>query len=66
LNQAHSPSLSDKTTSSPLDKSNRKRCNEMFDIPRFYISPYPYAVQYAMLYSTLLMSILLYCYEQLS
>jgi hypothetical protein len=47
-----------------LEKSDRKKFNEMFDIPRLYISACSYAVQPVRLYP-ILMSILLYCYEQL-
>jgi hypothetical protein len=47
-----------------LDKSDRKKFDEMFDIPRLYISACSYAVQPVRLYP-ILMSILLYCYEQL-
>jgi hypothetical protein len=48
-----------------LDKSERKRFDDMFDIPRLYISACSYAVQPVRLYP-ILMSILLYCYEELS
>jgi hypothetical protein len=47
-----------------LDKSDRKKFDEMFDIPRLYISACSYAVQPVRLYP-IFMSILLYCYEQL-
>jgi hypothetical protein len=47
-----------------LDKSDRKKFDEMFDIPRFYISACSYCTQPVRLYP-ILMSILLYCYEQL-
>jgi hypothetical protein len=47
-----------------LDKSDRKKFDEMFDLPRFYISACSYAVQPVRLYP-ILMSILLYCYEEL-
>ena len=47
-----------------LDKSDRKKFDEMFDIPRFYISACSYSVQPIRLYP-ILMSILLYDYEQL-
>jgi hypothetical protein len=46
-------------------KSDRKRFDEMFDIPRLYISAWSYAVQPVRFYP-ILMSIMLYCYEQLS
>jgi hypothetical protein len=48
-----------------LDKSDRKKFDEMFDIPRFYTSACSYAVQPVRLYP-ILMSILLYDYEQLT
>jgi|ERR687898_195515 hypothetical protein len=47
-----------------LDRSDRKKFDEMFEIPRLYISACSYAVQPVRLYP-ILMSILLYCYEQL-
>jgi hypothetical protein len=47
-----------------LDKSDRKIFDEMFDIPRLYISACSYAVQPVRLYP-ILMSILLYCFRQL-
>ncbi|SRR6266511_11697 len=47
-----------------LDKSDRKKFDEMFDIPRLYISACSYSVQPVRLYP-ILMSILLYGYEQL-
>jgi hypothetical protein len=47
-----------------LDKSDRKMLDEMFDIPRFYISACSCAVQPVRLYP-ILMSILLYCFGQL-
>ena len=47
-----------------LDKSDRKIFDEMFDIPRLYISACSYAVQPVRLYP-ILMSILLYCFGQL-
>jgi hypothetical protein len=51
---------------SGLDKSDRKRFDEMmFDIPRFYISAYSNSVQYVILYP-ILMSILLYNYKELT
>jgi hypothetical protein len=51
---------------SGLDKSDRKRFDEMmFDIPRFYISAYSNSVQYVRLYP-ILMSILLYNYKELT
>ncbi len=46
-----------------LDKSDRKQFDEMFDIPRLYISACSYAVQPVRLYP-ILMSILLYCFKQ--
>jgi hypothetical protein len=48
-----------------LDKSNRKIFDEMFDIPRFYISACSNSVQYVRLHP-ILMSILLYNYNQLT
>jgi hypothetical protein len=48
-----------------LDKSDRKKFDEMFDIPRFYTSACSYAVQPIRLYP-ILMSILLYDYQQLA
>jgi hypothetical protein len=47
-----------------LDKSDRKKFDEMFDISRSYISACSYAVQPIRLYP-ILMSILLHGYEQL-
>jgi hypothetical protein len=47
-----------------LDKSDRKKFDEMFDIPRSYVSACSNAVQPVRLYPTL-MSILLHSYEQL-
>ncbi|MGH9954470.1 MAG: hypothetical protein ACREAS_05895 [Nitrososphaera sp.] len=47
-----------------LDKSDRKKFDEMFDIPRLYTSACSYAVQPVRLYP-ILMSILLHCYKQL-
>src|ERR671919_2195995 len=48
-----------------LDKSDRKKFDEMFDIPRFYISACSYSVQYVRLHP-ILMSILLYYYKELT
>src|SRR5919112_2199304 len=48
-----------------LDKSDRKKFDEMFDIPRLYTSACSYAVQPVRLYP-ILMSILLYDYKQLT
>jgi hypothetical protein len=48
-----------------LDKSDRKKFDEMFDIPRFYISACSNSVQYVRLHP-ILMSILLYHYKQLT
>jgi hypothetical protein len=48
-----------------LDKSDRKRFDEMFDIPRSYISACSYAVQPVRLYP-ILMSILFHHYKQLT
>jgi hypothetical protein len=47
-----------------LDKSDRKKFDEMFDIPRLYTSACSYAVQPVRLYP-ILMSILLHGYKQL-
>ncbi|MCY1156973.1 MAG: hypothetical protein MOP48_980 [Nitrososphaera sp.] len=47
-----------------LDKSDRKKFDEMFDIPRLYTSACSYTVQPVRLYP-ILMSILLHCYKQL-
>jgi hypothetical protein len=48
-----------------LDKSDRKKFDEMFDISRFYISACSYSVQYVRLYP-ILMSILFHHYKQLT
>src|SRR5919109_1740743 len=48
-----------------LDKKDRKKFDEMFDIPRNYISACSYSVQYVRLHP-ILMSILLYHYKQLT
>jgi hypothetical protein len=48
-----------------LDKSDRKKFDEMFDIPRFYISACSNSVQYVRLHP-ILMSILLYNYKELT
>jgi hypothetical protein len=48
-----------------LDKSDRKKFDEMFGIPRFYISACSNSVQYVRLHP-ILMSILLYNYKQLT
>jgi hypothetical protein len=45
-----------------LDKSDRKKFDEMFDIPRLYTSACSYAVQPVRLYS-IVMSLLLYNYN---
>ena len=67
LNQACFQWLSDKTSSTALDKQiEAKVFDEMlFDIPRLYISQVTlsYDVQPVRLYPILLMSILLFCYE---
>jgi hypothetical protein len=47
-----------------LDKKDRKKFDDMFDIPRLYTSACSYAVQPVRLYP-ILMSILLHCYKQL-
>ncbi len=46
-----------------LDKSDRKKFDEMFDVPRSYISACSYSVQYVRLHP-ILMSILLHHYKQ--
>jgi hypothetical protein len=46
-------------------KSDRKKFDEMFDIPRSYISACSNSVQYMRLYA-ILMSILFHHYKQLS
>jgi hypothetical protein len=48
-----------------LDKSDRKKFDEIFDIPRLYTSACSYAVQPVRLYP-ILMSILLYNYKELT
>jgi len=48
-----------------LDKSDRKKFDEMWDFPRWYISACPNSVQYVRLHP-ILMSILLYDYKQLT
>ena len=48
-----------------LDKSDRKKFDEMFKLPKFYISACSNSVQYVRLHS-ILMSILLYHYKQLT
>jgi hypothetical protein len=48
-----------------LDKSDRKKLDEVFDIPRLYTSACSYAVQPVRLYP-ILMSILLYHYKLLT
>src|SRR5215207_9005085 len=48
-----------------LDKSDRKKFDEMFDIPRFYISACSYSVQYVRLHP-ILMSILFHHYKELT
>jgi hypothetical protein len=48
-----------------LDKSERKNFDEMWDIPKFYISACSNSVQYVRLHP-ILMSILLYHYKQLT
>jgi hypothetical protein len=41
-----------------LDKSERKKFDEMFDIPRFYISVCSYSVQYVRLHPILMSSLI--------
>jgi hypothetical protein len=48
-----------------LDKSDRKKFDEMFDIPRLYTSACSYAVQPVRVY-LILMSILLYHFKELT
>jgi hypothetical protein len=48
-----------------LDKSDRKKFDEMWDIPRWYISACSNSVQYVRLHP-ILISILLYHYKQLT
>jgi hypothetical protein len=48
-----------------LDKSDRKKFDEMWNIPRWYISACSNSVQYVRLHP-ILMSILLYHYKQLT
>jgi hypothetical protein len=49
---------------STLDRTDRKKFDEMFDIPRSYISACSYSVQYVRLHP-ILMSILFHHYKQL-
>jgi hypothetical protein len=48
-----------------LDKKNRKKFNEMWDLPKWYISACSNSVQYVR-FHPILMSILLYHYKQLA
>jgi len=48
-----------------LDKSDRKKFDEMFELPKFYISACSNSVQYMRLHP-ILMSILLYHYKELT
>ncbi len=48
-----------------LDKSDRKKFDDMWDIPRLYVSACSNSVQYVRLHP-ILMSILLYHYKQLT
>ena len=48
-----------------LDKSERKKFDEMWDIPRFYISACSNSVQYVRLHP-IQMSILIYDYKELT
>ena len=48
-----------------LDKSDRKKFDDMWDIPRWYVSACSNSVQYVRLHP-ILMSILLYHYKQLT
>jgi hypothetical protein len=54
-----------KTFRNALDKSDRKKFDDMFDIPRLYTSACSYAVQPVRLYP-ILMSILLHNFEELT
>jgi hypothetical protein len=48
-----------------LDKSDRKKFDEMWELPKFYISACSNSVQYVRLHP-ILMSILLYHYKDLT
>jgi hypothetical protein len=48
-----------------LDKSDRKKFDEMWDLPRWYISACSNSVQYVRLHP-IMMSILLFHYKQLT
>ena len=48
-----------------LDKSDRKKFDDMWDIPRWYVSACSYSVQYVRLHP-ILMSMLLYDYKELT
>jgi hypothetical protein len=48
-----------------LSKSDRKKFDEMFDIPRFYISACSYSIQYVRLHPILL-SIFFHHYKELT
>jgi len=48
-----------------LDKSDRKKFDDMWDLPKFYISACSNSVQYVRLHP-ILMSILLYHYKELT
>jgi hypothetical protein len=48
-----------------LDKSDRKKFDDMWDIPRWYVSACSNSVQYVRLHP-ILMSILLYDYKELT
>jgi hypothetical protein len=48
-----------------LDRSDGKKFDEMFDVPRFYISACSYSVEYVRLYS-MPMSILFHHFKQLT
>jgi hypothetical protein len=54
-----------KPFSNALDRSDRKKFDEMFDIPRLYTSACSYAVQPVRLYP-ILMSILLHHFKELT
>jgi hypothetical protein len=48
-----------------LDKSDRKKFDDMFDIPRLYTSACSYAIQPVRLYP-ILMSVLLFIFKELT
>jgi hypothetical protein len=48
-----------------LDKSDRKKFDDMFDTPRLYISAYSNSVQLVPLHPIIIMSILVHHYREL-